>query len=105
MHIRRDDTVEVITGADKGVRARVLRVDRKSGRAIVEGVNRVFTHLKRSRQHPQGGRLEKENPVDVSNLLVVCSKCDRGVRVGYSKDESGTKHRRCRRCDADLGAL
>ena len=62
MHIRRDDTVEVITGEDRGARARVLRVDRRKGKAIVEGVNRVYKHLRRSRKHPQGGRLEMTGP-------------------------------------------
>ncbi len=105
MHIRRDDMAEVIAGDDKGVRARVLSVDVGRGRAIVEGVNRVHKHLRRSRKNPQGGRLEIEAPVRLSNLLVVCSKCDRGVRVGARTDENGKKFRVCRRCGADLGEL
>lgn len=105
MHIRRDDTVEVISGDDKGVRARVLSVDVGRGRAIVEGVNRVFKHLRRSRKNPQGGRLEIEAPVELSNLLVVCPKCDKGVRVGKRKDDAGKKFRVCRKCGADLGEL
>jgi len=105
MRIRRDDTVEVIAGEDKGARARVLRVDRRKGQAIVEGVNRVYKHLRRSRKHPQGGRLEIEAPVDLSNLQLVCSKCGKGVRVGVRRDEDGTKHRVCRACGADLGRL
>jgi len=96
---------EVIAGDDKGVRARVLSVDVGRGRAIVEGVNRVHKHLRRSRKNPQGGRLEIEAPVRLSNLLVVCSKCDRGVRVGARTDENGKKFRVCRRCGADLGEL
>ncbi len=105
MHIRRDDMAEVIAGDDKGVRARVLSVDVGRGRAIVEGVNRVHKHLRRSRKNPQGGRLEIEAPVRLSNLLVVCSKCDRGVRVGARTDENGKKFRVCRRCGADLREL
>jgi len=105
MHIRQKDLVEVIAGDDKGVRARVLRVDPRKEHAIVEGVNRVYKHLRRSRKHPQGGRLEIEAPVHVSNLLVVCTKCDKGVRIGYRKEAEGRKHRVCRRCGADLGEL
>jgi large subunit ribosomal protein L24 len=105
MHIRRDDTVEVIAGEDRGVRARVLRVDRGKGQAIVEGVNRVYKHLRRSRRNPQGGRLEIEAPVDLSNLKVVCAKCDKGVRVGVRNDDDGTNHRVCRACGADLGKM
>jgi large subunit ribosomal protein L24 len=105
MHIRRDDTVEVITGEDRGIRARVLRVNRGKRQAIVEGVNRVYKHLRRSRRNPQGGRLEIEAPVDLSNLKVVCAKCDKGVRVGVRTDDDGTKHRVCRSCGADLGKM
>ncbi|HUU91728.1 MAG TPA: 50S ribosomal protein L24 [Phycisphaerae bacterium] len=105
MHIRRDDTVEVIAGDDKGARARVLSVDTGRGRAIVEGVNRVYKHLRRSRKNPQGGRLEIEAPIKLSNLLVVCSKCDKGVRVGARKDDNGKKFRVCRKCGADLGEV
>jgi len=105
MRIRRDDTVEVIAGDDRGVRARVLRVDRRKGKAIVEGVNRVYRHLRRSRKHPQGGRLEIEAPIDLSNLKLVCPKCDKGVRVGVRFDEDGSKHRVCRSCGADLGRM
>ncbi|MBE3123355.1 MAG: 50S ribosomal protein L24 [Planctomycetes bacterium] len=105
MHIRRDDTVEVIAGDDRGQRAKVLRVDPRKGRAIVEGINRVYKHLKRSRKNPQGGRLEIEAPVHVSNLQMVCSKCDKGVRVGVRTEADGKKHRVCRKCGADLGEL
>jgi large subunit ribosomal protein L24 len=105
MHIRRDDMVEVICGEDRGARARVLRVDRGKEQAIVEGVNRVYKHLRRSRKHPQGGRLEIEAPIDLSNLKLVCNKCNKGVRTGVRIDGDGAKHRVCRTCGGDLGEL
>lgn len=105
MHIRRDDMVEVIAGDDAGTRAKVLRVDTQKGKAIVEGVNRVYKHLRRSRKNPQGGRLEIEAPVNASNLLVVCATCGKGVRVGVRREADGKKHRVCRKCGADLGEL
>jgi large subunit ribosomal protein L24 len=105
MHIRRDDTVVVITGDDRGQRARVLRVEPRKGTAIVEGVNRVYKHLKRSRKNPQGGRLEIEAPINVSNLQVLCTKCNKGVRVGVRREADGKKHRVCRKCGGDLGEL
>jgi len=105
MHVRRDDTVEVMTGEDRGVRARVLSVDPRKCQAIVESVNRVYKHLRRSRRNPQGGRLEIEAPVDLSNLRLVCPKCDKGVRVGVRIDEDGTRHRVCRACGTDLGEV
>ena len=105
MHIRRDDVVEVITGDDRGARAKVLSVDPRKGRAIVEGVNRVFKHLRRSRKNPQGGRLEIEAAIDVSNLQLVCTKCNKAVRTGIRAEPDGSKHRVCRKCGADLGEL
>jgi large subunit ribosomal protein L24 len=105
MHIRRDDTVEIIAGDDKGARGRVLRVDPRKGRAIIEGVNRVYRHLKRSRKNPQGGRLEIEAPIQVSNLLPVCPKCNKATRVGSRQDEAGKKFRVCRQCGKDLGEI
>jgi large subunit ribosomal protein L24 len=105
MHIRRDDMVEVIAGDDAGMRAKVLRVDGRKGRVIVEGVNRVYRHLRRSRKNPQGGRLEIEAPIDLSNLLVVCPKCDKGVRLGLKVEADGKKRRVCRKCGNDLGEL
>ena len=82
MLIRTGDIVEVIAGADSGVQNRVIKVDRGSGRAIVEGVARVYKHVRRSQKYPQGGRLSKEMPVQLSNLLYFCSSCGRGVRLG-----------------------
>jgi len=105
MNVRRDDTVEVTTGDDKGARGRVLRVDPKKGCAIVEGINRVYRHLRRSRKNPQGGRLEIEAPLRLSNLLPVCPKCNKASRVGFRKSEDGKKHRFCKQCDASLGEL
>ncbi|HUX02368.1 MAG: 50S ribosomal protein L24 [Phycisphaerae bacterium] len=105
MHIRRDDTVEVMAGDDKGARGRVLRVEPRKDRAIIEGINRVYRHLRRSRKNPQGGRLEIEAPVHLSNLLPVCPKCSKATRVGFRTDESGKKFRTCRRCGAQFGEV
>ena len=73
MHIRVDDTVEVITGEDRGKRARVLKVDLGVQKIVVEGVNRVYKHMRRSQRNPQGGRLSKEMPISISNVLLVCA--------------------------------
>jgi large subunit ribosomal protein L24 len=105
MHIRRDDVVEVLAGDDRGRRARVLSIDPRKGRAVVEGINRVYKHLRRSRKNPQGGRLEIEAPLHVSNLQLVCAKCDKAVRPGTKVEADGKKHRVCRKCGADLGEL
>jgi large subunit ribosomal protein L24 len=108
MHIRKDDQVEVITGADKGTTAqrkiaKVLRVLPARNKILVEGVNRVFKHLKPSAKNQQGGRLSKEMPIDVSNVMLFCPSCGRGVRVGHRFTAAGRKQRYCKKCGASLG--
>jgi large subunit ribosomal protein L24 len=108
MHIRKDDQVEVITGDDKGTAkdrriAKVLRVIPARGKVVVEGVNRVYKHMRPSQKNPQGGRLSKEMPIDVSNVMLFCPKCNRGVRVGHRFTEEGRKQRYCKKCGANLG--
>jgi large subunit ribosomal protein L24 len=110
MIIRKDDIVEVITGDDAGgpknrKTARVLRVLHDKNKVVVEGVNRVYKHLKPSRQNPQGGRLSKEMPIDVSNVMLYCSTCRRGVRVGRRYNDDGRKERYCKSCTNSLGFL
>ena len=105
MLIKTGDTVEVAAGADKGVRSRVIQIDRAAGKALVEGVNKVFKHVKRSQKHPQGGRLSKEMPVQLSNLKFYCESCDKAVRLGARYLDDGSKERYCRKCDASAGEL
>jgi large subunit ribosomal protein L24 len=105
MRIRVDDTVEVTAGDDRGVRGRVLSVDHKEGRLIVEGVNRVFKHVRRSQKNPQGGRLSKEMPVRISNVMLVCTHCDSPTRIGARYDKDGAKLRFCRSCGQSLGNI
>ena len=105
MRIRNGDLVEVIAGADRGVRAKVLRVDRAANKAVVEGVNRVYKHVRRSQKHPQGGRLSKEMPVALSNLLLVCPACKATARTGARNAADGSKQRYCKKCGAEVGQL
>ena len=105
MLIRTGDIVEVIAGADSGVQNRVIRVDRVNRKALVEGVARVYKHVRRSQKYPQGGRLSKEMPVQLSNLLYFCSSCGRGVRLGARFREDGSKERYCKQCDTSAGEI
>ncbi len=107
MHIKKDDLVVVITGddAEKGRARRVLRVLTDKGRVVVEGVNRVYKHLKPSRQNQQGGRLSKEMPIDVSNVMIYCPSCKGGVRMGRRYGDDGHKERYCKKCGGGLGVL
>jgi large subunit ribosomal protein L24 len=106
VHVRKDDMVEVIRGDDADKRPRkVLRVLPDVNKIVVEGVNRVYKHVKPSRRNPQGGRLSKEMPIDASNALLFCPTCRRGVRHGRRYDDKGAKTRYCKKCSATLGVL
>ena len=89
--VRKDDIVEVIAGDAKGMRGKVLRVFPDKQRVLVEGVNIVYRHVRRSRQHPQGGRIRREAPIHISNVQPVDAKTGRGTRVRFpvQRDASG----------------
>jgi large subunit ribosomal protein L24 len=105
MLIRTGDNVEVITGADRGTVSKVIRIDRAAGKALVENVNRVYKHVRRSQKHPQGGRLSKEMPVQLSNLAYVCEACQKSTRLGARFTPEGAKERFCRKCGASAGEI
>lgn len=105
MHIRVNDTVEVITGDDNGLKAKVLKVDRAKGKLIVEGANRVYKHMRRSQRNPQGGRLSKEMPIQLSNVMLVCPKCGKATRTGARFLDDGSKERFCKTCNAGIGTI
>ena len=103
LHVRKDDTVVVITGKDKGKKGKILVAIPKDGRVVVEGVNIVSRHTKPRGQGNQGGILKKEAPIDASNVMLYCSKCDKGVRVENKVQENGEKVRVCKKCGATIG--
>ena len=108
MRVIKGDTVEVKVGNQAAaerpakVRGKVLRVMAEEDRVVVEGVNRHYKHVRRSQKYPQGGRIQREMPVDMSNVMPVCPKCDSGVKVTYRVDDDGSKHRACRKCGTVL---
>jgi large subunit ribosomal protein L24 len=89
--VRKGDRVEVISGAHKGEQGRVLRIQPRDDRVWIEGVNLVYRHLRPSRKNPQGGRIQKEAAIHVSNVLPVDPKTGRGSRVHFAlqKDDKG----------------
>lgn len=107
MKIKRGDMVQVTVGDDAGNEPRkVLQVVDRGKKLLIEGVNRVYKHVRRGHpKSPQGGRLSREMPVDVSNVLLYCNACGRGVRVGFKITEDGGKIRICKRCDTNLGTV
>ncbi len=105
MHIKTNDTVEVMVGDDKGQRGKVLSIDRRDGRLVVEGVNRVYKHVRRSQRNPQGGRLSKEMPLQISNVLLICVRCAKGVKTGARATKDGSKERFCKKCGTGMGEV
>ena len=110
MHVKRDDLVEVITGDDKGTKdsrkiAKVLKVIPDDNKVVIEGVNRVYKHVRPSRQNMQGGRLSREMAISASNVLKYCDRCARGVRVGFRFSADGAKERFCKRCGSSFGTV
>ena len=105
MHIKVGDMVRVMTGDDRGTTAKVLSVNHKHGKTIVEGVNRVYKHMRRSQRNLQGGRLSKEMPVQLSNVLLVCPACGKPCRTGARLTKLDGKERFCRKCGAGIGEI
>jgi large subunit ribosomal protein L24 len=105
MYIRKDDVVEVIAGDDKGTRGKVLRVLRAQNKLVVEGVNRVYRHLKPSRRNPQGGRLSKEMPVDASNVMLIDPARNVPTRVGVRYLPDGSKELYAKKSGARIRLL
>ena len=99
--IKKNDNVEVLAGKDKGKRGSVVRIIPKSDRVIVSGVNIVKKAMKRRSQQDQGGIVEVEAPLHISNVGIVCKKCGRPVKIGY-KSDGDKKVRVCRKCGETL---
>jgi large subunit ribosomal protein L24 len=91
--IKKDDQVVVITGKDKGTKGRVLSVLREADRVLVEGVNKVKRHTKPTPKNPQGGIIEREQPIHLSNVMILDAKEDKGTRVKMGTDKDGKKIR------------
>ena len=104
-HVKKGDTVVVIAGNDKGRTGEILRIDAAKGKVLVQGVNRVYRHLRPSRQHPQGGRIQKEMPIDISNVLPVDPQTNQPTRVGFRLAADGSKQRLAKKSGEVLGTV
>jgi len=105
MYICKDDIVQILTGEDKGKRGKVLRVLRADGKVVVEGINRVYRHLKPSRRNPQGGRLSMEMPLDVSNVAMIDPTTGRPTRLGVRYIDDGSKELYAKKSGARIRTL
>ena len=103
LKIKKNDRVMVIAGREKGKIGKVLKVIPEKDRAIVEKVNMVKRHT-RPNQKGQGGIIEKEAPITLSNLMVMCGKCNQAVRIGAKALEDGRSVRVCKKCGQELEA-
>ena len=91
--------VKVMAGRDRGKTGKVLEVMPKTSRALVEGVNYVKKHAKRTQQDQQGGIITKESPISLARLMLVCKACNKATRVGIIKLADGTRSRSCKNCN------
>ena len=102
MNVRKDDTVKVIAGKDKGKEGKVLRALPKKGRVVVEKVNVVKKAMRPTQANPQGGISSMEAPINVSNVMLVCPSCKAATRVGHRFKDDGKKVRVCKKCGKDI---
>lgn len=100
MNVRKNDTVMVVSGNSLGKQGKVLKLFPEKSRLIIEGVNIVKRHSRPSQKNPQGGVVQKEAPIHLSNVMVVCPKCGKATRVGHApvKDATSGKEKKMRVC-------
>ena len=102
--IKKDDKVKIIAGKDKGKVGKVLKVNAKKNRVLVENVNKVKRHTRPNAQNRQGGILESEAPIHWSNVMLMCNKCIAPVRIKMQQLDDGKKVRVCRKCNEVIDA-
>ena len=103
--VKKGDMVVLIAGNDKGKTGEVIRVYPENDKVLVQGVNRVYRHMKPSRQHPNGGRIQKEMPIHISNVLLVDPETSQPSRVGFRINDDGSKERFARKSGKSLGMV
>ncbi len=101
-HVHKNDLVQVISGKEKGKTGKILRVFPKKNRVVIEKINFVKRHSRPSGKTRQGGIIEKEAPIHISNILLLCPKCNQGVRTGKRVLENGKKALVCKKCGEQI---
>lgn len=104
LKIRRNDIVKVMRGKDRGKVGKIIKIFPDRKKVIVEKVNVAKRHVRPSNVNPQGGIVEKENPLPIANVMIMCDRCNKPVRVGYKLTEAGEKFRYCKSCDEVIEA-
>jgi len=98
MKLKKNDNVKVIAGRDKGKAGKVLKLLPTKNKVIVEGVNFLKRHTRKTQQNPQGGIVQKESPINISNLALLCARCSKVTRIGFSYLSDNSKARHCKKC-------
>ncbi len=102
LKIKKGDRVEVLTGKDRGKRGEVMRAMPAEGKVIVDGVNVAKKHQRPTKATMQGGIIDKDMPIPVANVAIVCPACGKRTRVGFKIDGDGTKVRVCKKCGGEM---
>ncbi len=102
LHVKKDDMVKITTGKDQGKEGKVLRVLPGKGRVIVENLNVVKRHTRPNQLNPEGGIVEKEAPLSISNVMLICGSCNQAARTGVRLLEDGSKSRYCKKCNESV---
>jgi len=97
-NLKKGDTVITLAGRDRGKTGKILKIFPKEGRAVVEGVNFIKKHMRRTRQDQQGGIIQREGPVNITNIAILCKSCNRPARIGVTLLSDGSKSRFCKKC-------
>lgn len=103
-YLKKDDKVKVLTGKDRGKIGKVLKIDRKKSRLLIENVNIVKRHTKPNAQTKQGGIVEAEAPIQIANVMLMCSKCIKPIRIKRKRLEDGKHVRVCGKCGEIIDA-
>jgi len=102
LKIKKGDQVQVLTGKDRGAKGNVTRVLPAAGKVIVDGVNVAKKHQRATKATMQGGIIDKDMPIPVANVALICTSCGKPTRVGYKIDGDGTKVRACKKCGGEM---
>ncbi|MCA1794304.1 MAG: 50S ribosomal protein L24 [Desulfobacteraceae bacterium] len=104
IRIKKDDKVKVLTGKDKDKIGKVLKVVKKTNRVVVENINVVKVHQRPTQANPQGGIVDKNMPIHISNIMLMCNSCVKPTRIGTKQLENGKRVRICKKCNEQIDA-
>jgi len=102
LHIKKNDMVKILAGKEQGKTGKVLRVFPLKSRVVVEGLNMIKRHTRPNQLYPEGGILEKEAPLSISNVMLICGSCNQATRTGVRLLEDGSKTRYCKKCNESV---